>query len=103
MHFGNGFTQGTRGGEQGHQLSVSQMPAHAHTAKASSSNADAPIPAGLILAASPNEVFHDPTNLQPMRAGTVLNAGSSQAHNNMQPFITLNFCIALTGQFPSQN
>jgi microcystin-dependent protein len=38
-----------------------------------------------------------------MSSGTLANIGGSQAHLNMQPFLTLNFCIALQGIFPSRN
>ena len=43
------------------------------------------------------------TNLVAVNAGTITNVGGSQAHLNMQPFLTLSFCIALQGIFPSQN
>lgn len=45
----------------------------------------------------------DTLTLGAMAAGTVANAGGSQAHLNMQPFLTLSFCIALQGLFPSPN
>ena len=48
-------------------------------------------------------LHHAPTNLVAMNAGMVGNVGGSQAHLNMQPFLTLSFCIALQGIFPSPN
>lgn len=102
MHKGNGFTQGSRGGEEKHTLTEQEMPAHSHASKASSTTADAPVPNGFVLAGSANELFHDPANLQPMRAGTVQNTGANVAHNNMQPSLALNVCIALFGVFPSR-
>jgi microcystin-dependent protein len=50
-----------------------------------------------------NNVYRAPTNLTAMNPGTVTNVGGSQAHLNMQPFLTLSFCIALQGIFPSPN
>ena len=51
----------------------------------------------------PYAVFYNPANLTALNAGTIQNVGGSQAHLNMQPFLTLSFCIALQGIFPSQN
>jgi microcystin-dependent protein len=103
LHVGSGHTLGERGGEQAHTLSISEIPTHVHPVQASSAatggNAN---PTGRFLGGG-NNVYHAPTNLTSMNAGTVVNAGGSQAHLNMQPFLTLNFCIALQGIFPSPN
>jgi microcystin-dependent protein len=48
-------------------------------------------------------MYHAPSNLTTMNQNTITNSGGSQAHLNMQPFLTLSFCIALQGIFPSQN
>jgi microcystin-dependent protein len=63
---------------------------------------DSPIPAGNFLGAADNMYapLAAPVNLTP---ATVTNAGGSQPHQNMQPYLVLNFCIALQGIFPSQN
>ncbi len=105
IHFGNGHTLGERGGEQSHTLSVSELPAHTHALNASSAEADTPIPGNDLLARTRNEIYAplSPTNTSAMAPGTVANAGGSQAHSNMQPFLTISFCIALQGIFPSQN
>ncbi|MBC8001049.1 MAG: phage tail protein [Opitutaceae bacterium] len=104
IHVGNGHTLGENGGVQAHTVSISEMPAHTHVANASASPGNTVVPTGAILG-SPLNVSYRPanTNLTPMIAGTLANAGGSQAHLNMQPFLTLNFCIALQGIFPSQN
>jgi microcystin-dependent protein len=47
--------------------------------------------------------YRDPSNLTGIRPGSVTNAGGSQAHNNMQPYLAVNFCIAMQGLFPSRN
>ena len=101
IHTGSGHTLGERGGEQAHTLSISELPTHVHTAVASSTNANAIVPTGNVLAAA-NNLYTGPTNLTALMPGTVANVGGSQAHLNMQPFLVINFSIALQGIFPSQ-
>jgi microcystin-dependent protein len=104
MHTGSGHTLGERGGEQAHTLSISEIPTHVHVANACSATANTNIPAGNLLAnTTPNSLYGAATNLAAMAPATVANVGGSQAHLNMQPFLTLSFCIALQGIFPSQN
>ncbi|MSU58986.1 MAG: phage tail protein [Pedosphaera sp.] len=104
IHVGNGHTLGQTGGEQSHTLSISEIPTHAHVANASASAGNNVVPTGAVLG-SPLNLSYRPagSGLTSMIAGTLANAGGSQAHLNMQPFLTLNFCIALQGIFPSQN
>jgi len=106
MHMGSGHTLGERGGEQGHTLSISEVPTHVHTVRASTlaetdPNAS-PIPLNRVLEAPSVQFYGPPTNLTSLLPSTVANTGGSQAHINMQPFLTLSFCIALQGIFPSQ-
>jgi microcystin-dependent protein len=70
-------------------------------AQASSTAGNVPVTANNILATSPSNIYSGPTNLVALNAGSVTNVGGSQAHLNMQPFLTLSFCIALQGIFPS--
>jgi microcystin-dependent protein len=102
MHEGSGHTLGEKGGEQAHTLSIAELPTHTHIAQASPTNANTPIAANNVLAAA-NNLYSQPTNLTPLEPSTITNVGGSQAHLNMQPFLTLTFCIALQGIFPSQN
>lgn len=108
VHVGSGHTLGERGGEQTHTLSIAELPTHAHALNASNSDGDAPVPfsngQGNVLAANAS-AFYNPSNhpLVAMEAGSVTSVGGSQAHLNMQPFLALNFCIALQGIFPSPN
>lgn len=102
IHVGSGHTLGERGGEQGHTLSIAELPTHTHVVRATNDTAAVPIPTGNWLANSaPNELYAAPANLVSMVPGTVGNVGGSQAHLNMQPFLVLSFCIALQGIFPS--
>jgi microcystin-dependent protein len=103
IHMGDGHTLGERGGEQGHTLSISEIPTHTHTANGSNANGTQILPTGNLLGGSPNQLYHTPdNNLTALNAGTIPNVGGSQAHLNMQPFLVLNFSIALQGIFPSQ-
>jgi microcystin-dependent protein len=103
IHTGSGHTLGERGGEQAHTLSISEIPTHVHSAIASSTVGTAPLPTGNFLAQEARKPYAAPdNNLVAMNAATIGNTGGSQAHLNMQPFLVLNFCIALQGIFPSQ-
>jgi microcystin-dependent protein len=102
IHFGNGHTLGERAGEEAHTLSSPEMATHQHPVMASSANGNTPIPTGAALAAAGN-VYRAPLDMTTLVSGTETSAGGSQAHDNMQPFLVLNFCIALQGIFPSQN
>ncbi|WP_394993479.1 phage tail protein [Emticicia sp.] len=108
IHVGNGHTLGERSGEQAHTLSVGEMPTHNHAVSAVQSGGVAgntTIATGGALASStPNNIYSSAiSNLVSLNTGTVTSVGGSQAHLNMQPYLTLNFCIALQGIFPSQN
>jgi microcystin-dependent protein len=104
MHTGNGHTLGQLGGEQNHTLSISEIPTHIHNAVASSTAGSVREPgANLLGNSAPNNLYGPAQNLTALRATTVGNTGGSQAHPNMQPYLTINFSIALQGIFPSQN
>lgn len=102
IHVGSGHTLGERGGEQAHTLSIAEIPTHTHVANASQANANVPTPANNFFGTS-NNMYAAATNLTSLNAGSIANVGGSQAHLNMQPFLTLSFCIALQGIFPSPN
>lgn len=102
IHEGSGHTLGERAGEQAHTLSIAEVPTHAHIVQASSAVGDAVNPTGAVLASASN-VYRAADNLTALNPTSVTQAGGSQAHLNMQPFLTLSFCIALQGIFPSQN
>lgn len=104
IHMGNGHTLGEQGGEQGHTLSISEIPTHVHVANGSSLDGDQPIAGGNLLAGTATAQLYTGTvsNLTSLFPGTIGNVGGSQAHLNMQPFLVLNMSIALQGIFPSQ-
>ncbi len=103
IHVGSGHTLGETGGENAHTISVAEMPTHPHLVQCSDqSTGGNDNPAGRVVGGA-NNLYHTPTALQPMNPGTITNNGGSQPHNNQQPFLTLSFCIALQGIFPSPN
>ena len=105
MHVGGGHTLGERGGEPAHTLSIAEIPEHVHVLNASNSVGNSVNPSfsgvGNLLAQDPGNAYGAAVNLGAFIASSVTNTGGSQAHLNMQPFLTLNFCIALQGIFPS--
>lgn len=103
IHVGNGHREGQKSGEETHTLAANEMPQHDHVAQGSNSPGNNPIPDGNILADTPGQIYRDPANLVQLRSGTVANVGGGQAHENMMPYLAVNFCIALQGLFPSRN
>lgn len=105
LHTGNAHALGERAGEQSHTLATAEMPEHSHTANATSGAATTSVPdaSAYLAKAAGSFLYASATNPLPMAAAAVASAGGSQAHLNMQPFLTLNFCIALQGLFPSPN
>jgi microcystin-dependent protein len=108
IHVGSGHTLGERGGEQAHTLSIAELPTHTHVLMGSSTGASTIAPQNSVLArgqaSNGNPInYYDTTgtNLISMNPASITNTGGSQAHLNMQPFLTLSFCIALQGIFPS--
>jgi microcystin-dependent protein len=110
LHQGSGHTLGEKAGEQAHTVTSNEMPTHVHDF---SSNT-------CVASATANATVGPPTSnywanfgktaystggvsLGAMSPQAVSNVGGSQAHTNMQPYLVLNFCIALQGIFPSQN
>jgi microcystin-dependent protein len=101
-HFGNGQTRGELGGEQNHTLLTSEIPLHTHQWNATNAAVNQPGPTSNILGGV-SAYSNVGVGLVAMYPGQLSTVGGSQSHPNMQPFLTLNFCIALSGIFPSQN
>ena len=105
MHRSDSHALAQKSGAETVTLTAAEIAAHTHTFKASSSPADEDQPANRVLAAvtpAGDLLYRDAqaASTTALRSGSVTNAGGGQAHNNMQPFTTLNFCIALRGLVP---
>lgn len=107
IHEGNGFTLGQSGGQNFHTITQTELPQHLHFVNASNVQGDKVNPnfggTGFLLAQDPGNVYGAAQNLTTLNPGTITNVGGSQPHENRQPLLALNFCIALQGIFPSQN
>lgn len=105
IHVGSGHALGERGGEQAHTLSIAELPQHVHLLSATETGpSDITPTATKVLGPSvPQPMYGAPSSPVAMAANAAGNTGGSQAHLNMQPFLTLSFCIALQGIFPSPN
>ena len=106
IHRGAQNTLGQAGGQEFHTVTQSEMPTHIHVANGVNTLATTADPAGNFLAspsAALGSVYGAPSNLTAMAPQAIGNVGGSQAHENRQPFLVLNFIIALVGVFPSQN
>ena len=103
IHVGSGHTLGERGGQQAHTLSISELPTHTHVVNGSSNPGSSNHPNNAVLSNNSSNTYANASNLVAMQPQSISNVGGSQAHLNMQPFLTLSFCIALQGIFPSPN
>jgi microcystin-dependent protein len=106
MGQGQGLTNrtiGEVGGEQNHTLLTGEMAPHKHTPNYGGAAASM-TPGGQLWAADPNgNVTFATSGSETLAPQAIGNTGGSQAHNNMEPYLILNFCIALQGIFPSRN
>lgn len=102
IHLGNGHTLGESAGELAHSLTLNELPLHTHALQGSSQPGNAVSPAGALLASPLNLTYRPSDNTAVLHPATVTNSGGGQPHLNQQPYLTLSFCIALQGIFPSQ-
>jgi microcystin-dependent protein len=103
IHMGNGHTLGEAAGSTSVTINIQQLPTHTHALMGSGSTGDTPVPTNTVLAETPANIYGDPAALTTLNPINVSNVGGSQPHNNMMPYLVLNFIIALQGIFPSRN
>ena len=117
IHEGSGHTLGEAAGSTAITVNIQQLPTHTHLLNARTdivaANANNQDPTGKFLAGAqvalqggntvPAQTYAPPASLTALNAQTCSSVGGSQPHNNMMPYLVLNFIIALQGIFPSQN
>jgi len=106
MHPGQGpglslHDLGETGGSETVTLLQTEIPAHTHTLSASSLNSQSTTPAGTSFGrGNPVRLYSGTVGATNMGVNSIADTGGNQPHNNMMPYLTMNFCIALQGVFP---
>ncbi len=108
IHRGGGYTLGQKAGAETVTLTAAQIAAHTHEVHAYAGAGNAFSPSEALWAEDASQalsIYREPeaAHSTAMRSGSIANAGGGQGHENMQPYLTLSFCIALQGLFPSRN
>lgn len=101
IHMGNGYNLGQTGGAESVTLTTQQIPAHSHALIASTDVATLASPANAVTGQVASKLYRVPGATAPMNSGLLSGAGGSQPHDNMQPYLTINYIISLFGIFPS--
>jgi microcystin-dependent protein len=102
VHVGTGYQLGQMAGVETVTLTTSQMPSHTHQPLGSSGAATGTDPSNAVWAASGDKAYSTASANTTMNAVAMANTGGSQPHDNMPPYLAVNFIISLFGIFPSQ-
>ena len=103
-HKGPGMNLGQKGGDETVTLTVNELASHEHSVNASTDTAAGSTLTGQVLAKSEGGTLYGAAgNMVGMNPADVKAAGGTQSHDNMQPYLTISYCIALQGLFPSRN
>lgn len=100
IHVGAGFIQGQVGGESAHTVTNPEMPSHNHLVNANTNAANSGSPTGNFWSATGS--YAGSSNAA-MASAAITTVGGSQPHANLQPYLVINFIVALQGIFPSPN
>lgn len=103
IHVGPGKAMAQALGSEVHILAENEMPAHTHAVMASQEVASAITPADQVWAKQEETKPYSDAKDQLLSAAAVSTTGRSEPHENRQPYLTLNYCIAVQGLFPSRN
>jgi microcystin-dependent protein len=107
LHQGSGFTIGQLAGVESVTLSLSQIPQHPHTMVGSNDQGSSNAPGNAVLASTPTAAQAFPYGTDPPRGSidpsSIQPSGGNQPHENMQPFLCINFIISLFGIYPPPN
>jgi microcystin-dependent protein len=101
-HDFNGFVPGQAGGAESVTLTTPQLPGHSHV-PAGNTVGTTPNPSNAVWASWTGSQYSAQAPAAVMNAAAIQNTGGNQPHDNMLPFLTLNFIIALFGVFPTQS
>ena len=105
VHVGSGFNLGSKSGVEQVVLAEAEIPAHVH-GRVSKDQATSTDPTGKVLASQVRRglrIYTEPDDANRVALGSDKEVGGSQGHENMQPYLAIHFCIALSGLFPSRN
>src|SRR5215831_14216059 len=102
VHVGSGLALGQTGGELAHTLNMTELPTHMHFVQATNNAGASDSATNNVLAQAGMNLYGPLSSGTTMASAALANVGGNQSHQNMQPYLVLNFCIALQGIFPSQ-
>ena len=103
VHQGSGFVMGQKAGVETVTLNLNQIPSHSHQSIAATGNGTSNLVQNHSPAANATQVYVTGAAGTPMNANMITPAGGSQPHENMQPYLVMNWVISLFGIFPSKN
>jgi microcystin-dependent protein len=104
VHQGPGFVLGQAAGEETVTLTVQQMPSHTHPMSCNSTNSNSAAPVGAFCGAIDSNAYAAGSAVNAaMNPASVSAVGGSQPHDNVMPYLAVNFIISLFGVYPSQN
>lgn len=98
INFGTKHTLGQQGGQEAHSLTVNEMPSHIHSVSASTNVPNQGMPTGNMWGTNGNAYSNMLDGA--MNAASIGKTGNGSGHQNMQPYLVLNYIIALTGVYP---
>ena len=99
-------TLGEKAGEETHTVDIAEVPQHTHSVSAAGNQASDGSVAGNVLSSQARRgiaMYNNTASRTQLHTSTVSTTGGGQSHNNMHPFLTINFSIALQGLFPPRN